>query len=58
MHFVKITDSEESEPIGVQIENDGTFSVPTIAALYRGATGLKYRFDDHLRAVKIANVPT
>lgn len=55
MQYVKITDSEESEPIEVPTEDDGTLSVATVAAQYPGATGLKYRLDDHVRAIKNSN---
>lgn len=55
MHYVKITDSDDAESIEVPTEDDGTLSVTTVDAQYPGATGLKYRLDGHVRAVKIAN---
>ena len=55
MYYVKIADSEDAEVIEVPAEDDGTISVATVSAQYPGATGLKYRSDGHVRAVKIAD---
>jgi len=55
MLYVKITYCQDSESIEVPTEDDGTISVTTVAAQYPGATGLKYRIDGHIRAVKIAS---
>lgn len=55
MPFVRVTDVEESEPIEIPTQDDDTLTVAAVAAQYPGATGLKYRLDGHVRAVKLAN---
>ncbi len=55
MHYIQVVDSEDSEPIEIPSEDDGSLSVSALAAHYPGATGLKYRLDGHTRAVKLSN---
>lgn len=55
MQYVQVTDVEDSEPIEIPTEDDGTLTVSALAAHYPGATGLKYRLGGHTRAVKLAN---
>lgn len=55
MQYVQVTDVEDSEPIEIPSEDDGTLTVSALAAHYPGATGLKYRLGGHTRAVKLAN---
>lgn len=55
MQYVQVTDVEDSEPIEIPSEDDGSLTVSTLAAHYPGATGLKYHLDGHTRAVKLAN---
>lgn len=55
MPFVQVTDVEDAEPIELPCDDDGTLTVAAVAAQYPGATGLKYRLDGHVRAVKMAN---
>lgn len=55
MTYVRVTDVEDSESIEIPTEDDGTLTVAAVAAQYPGATGLKYRLDGHVRAVKLAD---
>lgn len=55
MQYIQLTDDENGETIEVPAEDDGTLSVSSLAAHYPGATGLKYRINGHVRAVKLSN---
>lgn len=55
MQYIQLTDAEDSETIEVPCEDDGTLTVSSLAAHYPGATGLKYRINGHVRAVKLSN---
>lgn len=56
-HYVRVTNSNESDIVGIQTENDGTLSLKSIATLYPGATGLKYhRSGEATSRYKIAMV--
>lgn len=55
MQYIQLTDDENGETIEVPCEDDGTLTVSSLAAHYPGATGLKYRVNGHVRAVKLSN---
>ena len=55
MQYILVTDAEDSETMEVPSEDDGSLSVSSLAAHYPGATGLKYRVNGHVRAVKLTN---
>jgi len=53
MLYANITNHENSNPIEVPTEDDGTILLSTITGQYPGATSLNFCFNGKLRAISI-----
>jgi len=51
--YVKITDRENSNPIEVPTEDDGSILLSTVTGQFPRATSLCFSFNENVRAVKI-----